>query len=128
LFSFRGRINRARYWLWTIGIIALFVIIALATFAAPFLFAMVGLPVAQHPATWLATWLVYMAAPFLWLWITLALVVKRLHDRDKSGGWLFLFYLLPQVPAPFIPYASGTTLMLLVLIELVAIWGFVEIG
>jgi uncharacterized membrane protein YhaH (DUF805 family) len=48
-----------------------------------------GEPVLAVPFTWLAT-------NFVLLWISFASIVRRLHDRDKSGWWAVL-YLLPFV-------------------------------
>jgi uncharacterized membrane protein YhaH (DUF805 family) len=48
-----------------------------------------GEPVLAVPFTWLVT-------NFVLLWISFASIVRRLHDRDKSGWWAVL-YLLPFV-------------------------------
>lgn len=39
--------------------------------------------------------LLKLAATGLMLWIYLALVVKRLHDRNKSAWWLLAYFMLP---------------------------------
>jgi uncharacterized membrane protein YhaH (DUF805 family) len=41
------------------------------------------------------------------LWIGVALMLKRAHDREKGGGWVVFFLLVPVVGW---------------------IWGFVELG
>jgi uncharacterized membrane protein YhaH (DUF805 family) len=59
-----------------------------------------------------------------------AIAVKRLHDRDKSGWWVLLFYVAPNV-ASAIGTASGDSGLLAVagLVNLaISIWAFVEMG
>ena len=81
LFSFRERASRLAYWrtqLWTslalalLWIVTIFVAMGAGDLAAiPLL---LGLPV---------------------LVVSLAVLVRRLHDRDKSGWWLLLFWAAP---------------------------------
>lgn len=89
-FSFRGRINRARYWLamliyvlfavclWSIAWALTWFDIVRAGFGHPEVFR--GMRVAFDFAYWFAG---------------LAISAKRLHDRDKSAWWLLLLYLAP---------------------------------
>jgi uncharacterized membrane protein YhaH (DUF805 family) len=53
--------------------------------------------------------------------------IKRLHDRNKSGWWLLLFYLLSGVLD-----VAGMTGKLPLLFELgsvaISIWALVELG
>ena len=67
LFSFTGRINRAPFWL--------------AGTAANIVTGLIVLGIA------FATRRIVLAVPVLLAlnWITFALVIKRLHDRDISG-------------------------------------------
>lgn len=69
LFSFKGRIGRRDFWIW----------IVLWTLAMVLLFVLVdrGLLSSQNAAFLLVCL----------LWPTAAVVVKRLHDRGKSGLW-----------------------------------------
>ncbi len=80
LFGFSGRINRAKFWL-----------AALIYFIAIF-FAAVGLAIVSEPFKWVAA-AIYVLLPIS----SVAVGVKRLHDRDKSGWWLLMFYLAPVV-------------------------------
>jgi uncharacterized membrane protein YhaH (DUF805 family) len=82
LFSFEGRITRATYWL--------FVLISLIAMAVAFalLFAL-GFSVAGF----IVAGIIYLVL----LYCGLAVGAKRLHDRNKSGWWLLVFYLLPNV-------------------------------
>ena len=84
LFSFDGRIGRRIYWL---AILALIVAVQVLTFA-PFLLE-------SEEA---AVLMVALTSQFIWLlslWPILAVGSKRLHDRNKNGWWLLVFWLLP---------------------------------
>lgn len=75
LFSFRGRIGRRDFWVW---------IVAWAV-AMSLLFTLAG---NQMLNTQTAAFILVCL-----LWPTSAVVVKRLHDRGKSGAWAFLMIL-----------------------------------
>jgi uncharacterized membrane protein YhaH (DUF805 family) len=120
LFGFHGRINRAKFWL-----------AALIYFIAIF-FAAVGLAIASEPFKWVA------AAIYVLLLISsVAVGVKRLHDRDKSGWWLLLFYVAPVVPSVIGYYLLGGSeadgggipaLTLGFAVLAINIWMLVELG
>jgi len=80
LFSFEGRVSRSTYWL--VSIIA-FVVFQIAFMVlgrkAPFL-------------------VIVFSVPFLW--VSLAVAVKRWHDLNKSG-WMSLILFIPIVGAVF---------------------------
>jgi uncharacterized membrane protein YhaH (DUF805 family) len=84
LFSFEGRIGRGTYWL---AILALIVALLVLTLA-PFLFN-------SEEA---AVLMLALTSQFIWLlslWPILAVGAKRLHDRNRNGWWLLVFWLLP---------------------------------
>jgi uncharacterized membrane protein YhaH (DUF805 family) len=122
LFGFNGRINRAKYWL---GIL----VCVVASIVASILGALLGSTIGT-----LVTGVVSIAT----LIISIAIGIKRLHDRDKSGWWLLLFLLAPSVLLGFGLMASvfglavggsGTTGVLMSLAGMaIAIWAFVELG
>ena len=74
LFAFDGRINRAKFWA---GSIAIW-IISIVFFAIAF--AM------NSTIGWLLFVVVYIGV----IWAGLAVSIKRWHDRDKSGWWIFI--------------------------------------
>ncbi len=88
-FSFSGRLNRAKYWL--VGLCNM-VIMLIAVGA--------GL-VADASIAWLLVALI-VAATML---STYAAGAKRCHDRDKSGWWVLVYYVLPSI----ISTAGGQT-------------------
>jgi len=74
LFDFNGRINRGKFWL---GIVVVWVgVLIVATIAA----------VMNSTIVWLVLGVVYLGT----IWVGLALSIKRWHDRDKSGWWIFI--------------------------------------
>ena len=87
-FSFNGRINRAKWWLGSLAVmVALIVLLVVLGF-------LVGGGMTVGPdgqiqgggAGMVVMIIVYLAA----LWPSLALQIKRWHDRDKSGWWVLI--------------------------------------
>jgi uncharacterized membrane protein YhaH (DUF805 family) len=98
LFSFEGRINRAKLWF------AAFVWFATVfSFMTIFPFVVAGILRASgqdfhivstktmHPAFYLPG--LPLLVTFVWLFA--ATTIKRLHDRNRSGWWLLLFFIAP---------------------------------
>ncbi len=123
LFSFKGRINRAKYWLVIVVISAIFVAFVLIAAAAQ-------------------SWALGVLAGLLFiptLASSLAITVKRLHDREKSAWWLLVFYLMPSLlegmgkgveeTAVGEDWASLLPALVLFIAAIVlSIWAFVELG
>ena len=88
LFSFRGRLNRKRYWMTvivTMAVIILLLLLALVMMREQrFEFAALTVVI-----------LLLLYIPLIW--VGLAIGAKRLHDRDKSAWWLLVFYVLPGI-------------------------------
>jgi uncharacterized membrane protein YhaH (DUF805 family) len=118
LFSPKGRINRAKYllaaWLFVlIGVGGVILVTVLTDSTA---------------AAW--TYAIVVCTPIGWSSIVLG--IKRLHDRNKSGWWVLLFYLAPNVldnlASSAERYGNSTVQIVAVVIGLViGIWGFVEL-
>ena len=115
LFSFQGRINRAKYWLASLIPLAL-------------VGAVICLPMARLPKA--ATVFLAVSLGIIVLAMALALGVKRLHDRDKSAWWLLIFYVLPIA----FDFANATvhrgepSLLLTIMGAGLSIWALVELG
>lgn len=101
LFSFKGRITRLPFWLWCVAGIPLGMI---NDFVQTLL--------EQPPKTGV---LFYLAAAFLILWTgivvvefwaSLAIMTKRLHDRDRSG-WFLLIGFIPLIGFLWLFYELG---------------------
>ena len=155
LFGFRGRINRAKYWLaapvilaFVMGLAGLaylalkidFVAQALGTEAGSgkvsLTFDLDDIFVVFDPAAWRA--LSFAKLPMLtvkaigtalFLWIYLATSIKRLHDRDKSAWWMLPFFVAPQLFNHFSDHLPDSQLMMIpgALMLTLMIWGFVEL-
>lgn len=82
LFSFRGRIRRSTYWKIFLALIGIMIVVV---------FLGIAMNVNEIVAT---TFLVILYIPLIW--ISLALQVKRWHDRDKSG-WFVLVSFIPII-------------------------------
>jgi len=93
LFSFHGRINRAKYWLFVLGVwVWIFVSVTplLRTFSVSFednkSESQIAIAIIVIFGWWLAL-----------IYISVAVMVKRLHDRGRSGWLLLLFFSLALV-------------------------------
>jgi uncharacterized membrane protein YhaH (DUF805 family) len=79
LFSFQGRVTRKSYWMFALAVIGVMVVASVVdvvvTGGSPVVTALAALVV---------------------VWPSLAVQVKRWHDRDKSGWWV-LIALVPVV-------------------------------
>jgi uncharacterized membrane protein YhaH (DUF805 family) len=128
LFSFEGRINRAKYWL-----VALAFLIGGTFILMQSLFVLADGLSNADPAT-IATLLPILfyaiAYPLYALvtWIYAATTIKRLHDRNKSGWWIIPFGVLPVL----LPEVAGwvgqsyPALFLGTVAFVLSIWSFVE--
>jgi uncharacterized membrane protein YhaH (DUF805 family) len=121
LFSFTGRINRAKYWLGVGLLIAYWIVVGIVLSIFFYSLGSAGYILALAAGA---------AATIGGLWAGLAIGVKRLHDRDKSGWWLLLFWLLPGILSGIGTAAGGGVLGMLFNLGsfAISIWGFVEIG
>ena len=77
LFSFKGRIPRKTYWYSALGMI-------LASFVLMFLVAL--LTGGNESAISVIMLILYIPL----IWVSLAIQVKRWHDRNKSGWWVLI--------------------------------------
>ena len=103
LFTFTGRINRAKYWL------ALAIYLAITVLLIAIGLIMFGnslLAIGDEETDDIVVGLLSRGIGFtlIVLVVYIPMVVsgfmvgiKRLHDRDKSGWWLLVFYVLPGV-------------------------------
>jgi uncharacterized membrane protein YhaH (DUF805 family) len=142
-FGFNGRINRGKYWLAVIVWLLIW-IVAIAGFLIGGL-AILGsnltdgpLPSPEDLPAILHLIRDYGILSFIILvflivsWISaLAIGVKRLHDRERSGWWIVLFTFGPGVLSAAQNSADTGTLASLVLgfgAFAISIWALVELG
>lgn len=102
LFLFKGRINRAKYWL--------IQLLMLVTILSLFILGLSTVGSSNEPLigsdTDVGRVVIFILFSIIFTWINLAIRIKRWHDRDRSGWWIFI-ELVPLIGA---------------------IWAFVELG
>jgi len=155
LFGFRGRINRAKYWLAgpvLLALMMIFVGLVHLALKVDFVAHAMGVPVGSgklslsfdlddilvvfDPAAWqalthaeLPMLLVKAIGLVLFLWIFLATSIKRLHDRDRSAWWMLPFFTVPRLFDHFSDRLPDSYFMMIpgALMLALMIWGFVEL-
>jgi uncharacterized membrane protein YhaH (DUF805 family) len=137
LFSFNGRINRAKYWLavvfWIIVEIVVFGV--LAVMLGNHLLGLGSEPTGADIVKIILSFGLGIILVFLLVFIPMivsgfAVGIKRLHDRDQSGWWIVLFFLGPTVASVLAQTSdSGAASLVLGLVSLgISIWAFVVLG
>jgi uncharacterized membrane protein YhaH (DUF805 family) len=123
LFSFSGRLNRKPYWLTTLCIVLVMLVVVILAFALG------GAGLMSGDFSGLGILLLIIVLAYIpILWIGLAISAKRLHDRNKSAWWLVLFYLVPAI-LQGVGEQLGTAGIILTLAGFgISIWALVEIG
>ncbi len=89
LFSFQGRINRAKFWLvhivmWVVVLVVFSAILGSA--------AMSSDPQAALQSVGVVGGLILLVVYILAVWIGLAIAAKRWHDRNKSAWWILIVF------------------------------------
>jgi len=122
-FSFSGRINRKPYWMFLLSIFICMLIIG--GIAGGFY----GLGL--YPVSVIIVGVGYLAL----IVASVSFAVRRLHDRDKSGWWLLVFYLVPAILGGIAKYVSGPEpglngfgAIFQLASTVISLWGLVEIG
>ena len=140
LFSFRGRIRRLYFWLTTLvfGFAA-----GMLTSTFQFIAETYGIGETNpdthqfEPTSPLS--IAIFAVTLANLWVNLALSVKRLHDRDRTGWWIATMYLsvIVAVGLGFLtlmqPEGQREPLNTIAIIAIIAasvllVWLIIEIG
>jgi uncharacterized membrane protein YhaH (DUF805 family) len=126
LFSFNGRINRGKYWFAVLIYVVVWVVfivgglIWLGGMNIDNLFSLAG--------AGLLIWLIAIILLIAGTWSGLAVGVKRLHDRDKSGWWVLLFWFGPSLLGSWQATTLDSGSILSLVAAAIAIWAFVELG
>lgn len=103
LFGFTGRVNRAKFWLVALGI---FVVEAVVFSAMGGAALMSADPQTAMESVGAGSGIVMALVILVAAWISIAVAVKRYHDRNKSGWWVLII---------FVPVIGG-------------LWYFIECG
>jgi uncharacterized membrane protein YhaH (DUF805 family) len=131
LFSFSGRINRAKYW----QIIIIYVLVVAVPLA---LLMFVDVLLKSTPIGLIITKITgiffFLLVAFM-LYVSIAIFFKRLHDRNKGGWWIVPFAILPGILngiAQASSYSPTIPHWLVSVCEIVgpilSVWAFIEIG
>lgn len=122
--EFEGRSRRMEYWMYALFqgiVITVLVMLALAVVGTSGVFAMQGASEDEVLRTLVsipALWLVGIAAMVFWLGSAIpgiALVVRRLHDRDVSGWWYLGYILVSWIP--IVSFAAGIVFLVFMVLE-----------
>ncbi len=111
LFSFQGRVNRAKFWLVHI---AMWVVLAVVFGVVLGGAAMSSDPAAALSSVGVVGGLVLLVVYVLMIWIGLAVAAKRWHDRAKSAWWILIVFvpvvggLWYLIECGFLPGTSGS--------------------
>jgi uncharacterized membrane protein YhaH (DUF805 family) len=122
-FSFCGRVNRAGFWIVSMTWLVVSVVLTINWPEAGVSAILLGghEPVALAGAV--------IAIPVLVS--SVAVCVRRLHDRDKSAWWLVLYVLCPpllEVIAAVPNLDSALAVALMVLSIAIGLWTFIDLG
>src|ERR1700679_685333 len=102
LFGLSGRINRAKQWALLLVSLVHMILVAIV-FSATVGFAAIA-DAFQHKMTFADVWatpqahafaVIFCALYVIFVCISIAVAIKRLHDRDKGAWWILIFYVLP---------------------------------
>lgn len=115
LFGFRGRVNRGKYWLTFLIYFIVWIVVGIIAW------------ILSMASYWLAA-IVVVLVMLVMLYTGIAIGIKRLHDRDKSGWYLLLFYLVPSILEGIGESISGIGFILSLASFAITIWAFVELG
>ena len=142
LFRFKGRINRAKYWLAALIILCwmIFVLMVLAAVArifgigGPLAINVIGISasiqLSDDPASKASLFpqIVTIPMTFVFGWSYAAASIKRLHDRNKSGWWMVPFIVATGVYDQFANRLGGSyaAAVLGFAVFILFIWGLVE--
>jgi uncharacterized membrane protein YhaH (DUF805 family) len=106
-FSFKGRIGRKQYWIRTL--------LYLLVLGGLLLIALAALN--------------YNPPDTITVRTVVSTGVRRLHDRGKSGWWLFLYYFAPsQLLKTSTSLWHGGALIIPLAVGAVLIWGLIDLG
>ena len=100
LFSFDGRIGRGQFWLGYLAAILLTVLVmVIVSIMVPWEQVVITGPDGQVTTidyaneAMLPVWIGYGLLLFVTTWISIAISVKRFHDRGKSGWWYLIIFI-----------------------------------
>ena len=128
-FGFDGRINRAKCWramLLNSVCLLIFILIVPLNLGGSF-----GNADPKWGAPLLIALLLGTLGPAIIIstWCFAAIAIKRLHDRDRSGWWMVVFFIVPPLLDKLWDWLDSPTAAFFasLLGALLSVWAFVEI-
>jgi len=115
LFSFRGRVNRAKYWIAAVIYIVAWLVVG-------------GIVWSLFSVSYVLAAILGLLMLVVTIISGIAVGIKRLHDRDKSGWWLLLFYLVPAVLDGIARGVGGIGFIFSLVGAAISIWAIIELG
>jgi uncharacterized membrane protein YhaH (DUF805 family) len=119
-FNFNGRVNRAKFWIAALIFAAIHVVMAVLDYIT-------DQNVVIQALNGMLSIVILISG--------IAVGAKRLHDRNKSGWYLLLFYFLPGVLAAlsvligeFVEDSSIIATVLALAAFALVVWAFIEMG
>jgi uncharacterized membrane protein YhaH (DUF805 family) len=119
-FTFDGRANRARFWIAGLIFAVIYAVMAIIDY------------VTDQSVVFQALNGMFIIVILI---ASIAVGVKRLHDRNKSGWYLLLFYFVPCTLAAlsvligaFVEDSTIITTVLALLAFALVVWAFIEMG
>ena len=101
-FTFKGRLNRKSYWMRTLAIAGLWLVVVILMVLASFTaFAAGGFGVAS-----VLVKIFYIAFVVVTTWVSVALAARRLHDCGLSGWWQLVLYVPALLVSSVTPLAQ----------------------
>jgi uncharacterized membrane protein YhaH (DUF805 family) len=124
LFSFQGRLNRAKYW----SAALIYLAVSIVCFViGP------GISSAISSIGVLNSYLlvaIFVIVGLLMIWSSIAVGIKRLHDRDQSGWWMLVFWGVNTIVSLLQKAAATPSSKIILDIGSLAVtvWVIVELG
>jgi len=115
LFGFQGRINRGKYWLAVVIYLIAWIVIG-------------GIAWSLLGVSYVLAGILFILVLLVSIVSVIAVGIKRLHDRDKSGWWLVLFYLVPAILDGIGRGLDGVGFIFSLAGLAISIWALVELG
>ena len=119
-FNFNGRVNRAKFWIAALIFAAINVVMAVLDYVT-------DQSVVFQALNGMLSVVILISS--------IAVGVKRLHDRNKSGWYLLLFYLVPSILVvigvligAFVEDSTIIATVLALSAFALVVWAFIEMG
>lgn len=117
-FGVKGRIGRLTLWGFILAYIVIFAVVG-------------GIAYLLLSSATIVAFILYGLAVLFVFISGICTTARRLHDRNKSGWWYAVFYILPNALITFTEEIVVPDMILFALIGvaiILSIWGIVEIG